>query len=286
MPKHRICYLSLVGVAVIICCACCKKEQVIDGSKAGFLVDRSSGDLVLTISELEELGMAEPVSLSDIAAKMNSQQRALITGIDIINGGKIADLKGLGLFPNLRNLYIEGSLLIDMKSVENNKLEILSLQNGRLSSLDGIEAMKDLVGLNISGNPIRHLKGVSELARLRFVDISKTGITSLDDEDMPISLETIYYRDSSLTSIAAFQRAFRTLKEFDIEALKTIASLYQISMHGLLINLSLADREGIDNALAACKGAGELVSWIASMKDQIAEGERRVKENADDGPVL
>jgi hypothetical protein len=78
----------------------------------------------------------------------------------------------------------------------------------------------------------------------------------------------------------------RTLKEFDIEALKTIASLYQISMHGLLISLSLADREGIDNALAACKGAGELVSWIASMKDQIAEGERRAKDNADDGSIL
>jgi Leucine-rich repeat (LRR) protein len=238
MPKHRICYLSLVGVAVIICCACCKKEQVIDGSKAGFLADRSSGDLVLTISELEELGMAEPVSLSDIAAKMNSQQRALITGIDIINGGKIADLKGLGLFPNLRNLYIEGSLLIDMKSVENNKLEILSLQNGRLSSLDGIEAMKDLVGLNISGNPIRHLKGVSELARLRFVDISKTGITSLDDEDMPISLETIYYRDSSLTSIAAFQRAFRTLKEFDVTH-NNIATLDDVTDWGGLKYLNV-----------------------------------------------
>lgn len=216
MQKKRINYLFLFVVAAIVCCACSKEEKVIDGSKAGFLNDRSSGDLVLSISELEVLGMAEPVSLSEIAAKMNSQQRALITGIEIINGGKIADLKGLRSFPNLRNLYIEGSLLIDLKSIETNKLEILSLQNGRLSSLDGIKAMKNLVGLNISGNPIRHLKGINELARLRYVDISKTGITSLDDEDMPTSLETIYYRDSSLTSIAAFQRAFRTLNELDV----------------------------------------------------------------------
>lgn len=215
MRQHLNQTSLIIVIVLIMCCACSKKEEVADAQGNRIASYQLGRKARITLSELEGFGLAAPSSITAIAEKLNLQQRELIVGIDIKKGENITDLLGLRLFPNLRNLYIEGSSVPDLRKADKNKLEVLSLVNGHLDSLDGIEAFEALVGLNINGNPIRTLNGIYNLKHLRYMDLSKTNITFVGASDLPASLETIYYRDSSLRSIRGFQESFITVTEFD-----------------------------------------------------------------------
>ena len=131
------------------------------------------------------------------------------------SGNKIVDAKALGKLTNLLALDISSNELVSLPeeqleylqvaNIANNKLEnpgfaggapsllTLNASNNALSSLEGgLQSSTELVTLNISGNStLSSLEGIGALPKLKTLDASACGLTSLGGlTDVP-SLETL-----------------------------------------------------------------------------------------------
>lgn len=147
-------------------------------------------------------------------ANLNNIERL---GIDAKNNGGEDWFLGL---QNLKELYCMSYPDRDLvRLVSRDKLEVLSVSQGKLRSLDGIETMKHLHTLDLYGmRSLTSIRGIENLKALRKVEL---GSCRKIDSLIPL-LQNIYVEDIQLENTTNI----RSLRDFkDIDRLKRLVLL-------------------------------------------------------------
>jgi Leucine-rich repeat (LRR) protein len=187
---------------------------------------------------LKKWGMEYPVSLYEIAQKIGVDNCSAVIGIEILHGENIHDFHGLEAFSHLKVLHIEKSKIESLITKEKNNLEVLSIIDGRLKTLDGVGCFENLISLSLNGNPLVEIKGIQVLSRLHELNVSRTNIGSFADVVFPSGLELITMRENNLKSLFAVKNSFLTIKELDV-SINKISSLDDVDNWGSLKQLDL-----------------------------------------------
>ncbi len=145
--------------------------------KALYLSDNPLTDIsvVTRLSSLEQLNiMNTAVTEIDLLAESRLQELNCI-------GTRVTDYSCIASMPDLRRLNISQANEADIALINTlTQLEILTLYDSRLSSLNEISGLKRLFSLDISAcYPIDGLEAVSNFPNLDYLCISNTDITDL-----------------------------------------------------------------------------------------------------------
>ncbi len=108
---------------------------------------------------------------------LSEQEQNAVTAIDVYKKD-IRDLKGIGYFPNLKELACDENRLTSLDLSKNTKLESLICNDNCLTSLD-LSKLALLKNLECSYNPLKKLD-VSKNLTLRYLFCAHNKLTSLD----------------------------------------------------------------------------------------------------------
>lgn len=154
------------------------------------------------VADLTELGVLERLETLDVSW----------TGV--------GSLAGLQRQPRLRELDISETSIRDLDGIERlDSLQELSANQTEITDLEKLRPLRQLKGLHIDGNSaLTSLSGVEALRELRTLDVRNTAVASLE----PVrGLENLYSLDISGTKISALEAltGLRRLRKLDISYL-------------------------------------------------------------------
>ena len=131
----------------------------------------------------------------------SEEERNDITSISLSNGyneQKVASLKGIEYFPNLKSLSCIDNELTSLDVSKNEKLETLYCDTNQLSSLD-VSQNVALEYLSCDNNQLSSLD-VSQNPALKWLDCGQNSLASLDVRKNK-KLKTLYCDENNLTGL-------------------------------------------------------------------------------------
>lgn len=138
---------------------------------------------------------------------------------------------------DLEELKLQNLGIKNLKFLRGNRVQKFSIEQNPLYSLSGIQVLRDLTSLNVSGTPLKDFSPVSrfQLEELIAVGINSSVIFGLDK--VSSSLEALDLRNSVITS-NDFLNRFQALK-----SLKLTGEMGKVDLSGLsqLKTLELKD---------------------------------------------
>ncbi|CAL6093244.1 leucine-rich_repeat domain-containing protein [Hexamita inflata] len=101
-------------------------------------------------------------------------------------------LSGIKQMKQLSTLSLQNSWILNIDEVYGLNLHTLDIYNIRISSIDGLERMKQLKALYLRNNPLgQQLKILQNLTKLQKLDISGTLTTNISGIDVLIELKEL-----------------------------------------------------------------------------------------------
>ena len=167
---------------------------------------------------------------------------------------QLVDIDGAALAPltNLRALILYNNRIASLKGVARlgQSLQTLQCQGNALTSLAGVEHLRKLTSLNVSGNPLGDCKLVGRCTSLTRLDVSRCGLRKLEGFATLHALEELNAGGNALTEISSIAKCAK-LQELDVSynhltstALKDLKALGRLDVLNLEGN-ALADLDSM-----------------------------------------
>lgn len=118
--------------------------------------------------------------------------------LSTLNHGVISDLKGIEGFINLKKLVVTQHDLEEIDLNANTLLDTLYLGGNKLTSID-VSSNTNLILLDAQGNNLTSITGLSNLTKLKNLDLSWNYIEELNIQNE--SLEVLHARDNELKTL-------------------------------------------------------------------------------------
>ena len=153
--------------------------------------------------------------------KLTKNHLKSVLSLDLSNRN-LTSLQGIEYFTNLQELNLSGNALVDsspleklqslvtlnvgfnqFESVQFNlpKLEVLNIEENRLSSIEFVRSLESLVALNIRGNRVADLSPLEKSNQLHSLNIRGNQVKNLDVLKGKDQLMNLNARDNQLTSV-------------------------------------------------------------------------------------
>ena len=167
---------------------------------------------------------------------------------------QLVDIDGAALAPltNLCALILYNNRIASLKGVARLGQSLLTLQcqHNVLTSLAGVEHLRKLTSLNVSGNPLGDCKLVGRCTSLVRLDVSRCGLRKLEGFATLHALEELNAGGNALTEISSIAKCAK-LQELDVSynaltstALKDLKALGRLDVLNLEGN-ALADLDSM-----------------------------------------
>ena len=183
------------------------------------------------IDNLREFGISSNL-VTDLSPLAGHVSMAQLT----IGGQGITDLAPLAGMTRITNLSISDTNASDFTPLAGMpEVMYLSLQdNGRLQDVGPLAGMAELTTLTVAGSPrLTSVAPLASLTKVRHLDLSENGLTSLDGLENLAWLESLTARRNDIVSLSALRRLSEldrvTLQGNAIESLEPLASLTSLT---------------------------------------------------------
>lgn len=177
-----------------------------------------------------------------------------VKGVEINDYGSVETLEDLAHMPNLDTVILCNQNISDISPLKDSDIRYLSLHGNEIEDVSVLESCKELVGLDVSSNPIKSLSPVSSLYRLSDLNAGATDIETLDDIAEIDNLSRLEIHDCvHLKDMSALKDmeglTFLSLRPVGSEAFECIRGLKSM-MHLYIWNagdfVSVSQLEGMD----------------------------------------
>lgn len=153
--------------------------------------------------------------------KLTKNHLKSVLTLDLSNRN-LTSLKGIEYFTNLQELNLSRNALVDSRPLEKLQslvtlnigfnqfeliefthphLEVLNIEENRLSSIEFVRSLESLVALDIRGNRVADLSPLENSNELHSLNIRDNHVKSLDELHNKHQLMNLNARDNQLTSI-------------------------------------------------------------------------------------
>ena len=224
-------------------------EEINEGRVTRVLLRDATGCENLASATVADLHNADVAAIEpgDLDATPN------LVSLDL-SFNQLVDIDGAALAPltNLRALILYNNRIASLKGVARlgQSLQTLQCQSNVLTSLAGVEHLRKLTSLNVSGNPLGDCKLVGRCTSLVRLDVSRCGLRKLEGFATLHALEELNAGGNALTEISSIAKCAK-LQELDVSynhltstALKDLKALGRLDVLNLEGN-ALADLDSM-----------------------------------------
>ena len=224
-------------------------EEINEGRVTRVLLRDATGCENLASATVADLHNADVAAIEpgDLDATPN------LVSLDL-SFNQLVDIDGAALAPltNLRALILYNNRIASLKGVARlgQSLQTLQCQSNALTSLAGVEHLRKLTSLNVSGNPLGDCKLVGRCTSLVRLDVSRCGLRKLEGFATLHALEELNAGGNALTEISSIAKCAK-LQELDVSynhltstALKDLKALGRLDVLNLEGN-ALADLDSM-----------------------------------------
>ncbi|CAL6088925.1 CotH_kinase family protein [Hexamita inflata] len=139
-----------------------------------------------------------PPNASPYEIKMIQKYKSKIfkNSLRIYNDPELEDIKFVDVF-NIHTLYVQQCFNVKLNSTPQN-ITTLQIYACRLSNLEGIQQMKQLVSLSLNQNNIKDISQLGTMQQLMHLDLDKNFIEDLDALKTLVNLKTLSIRQNNI----------------------------------------------------------------------------------------
>ena len=215
-----------------------ENEEINEGRVTRVLLRDATGCENLASATVADLHNADVAAIEpgDLDATPN------LVSLDL-SFNQLVDIDGAALAPltNLRALILYNNRIASLKGVARlgQSLQTLQCQSNALTSLAGVEHLRKLTSLNVSGNPLGDCKLVGRCTSLTRLDVSRCGLRKLEGFATLHALEELNAGGNALTEISSIAKCAK-LQELDVSynhltstALKDLKALGRLDVLNL-----------------------------------------------------
>ena len=213
-------------------------EEINEGRVTRALLRDATGCENLASATVADLHNADVAAIEpgDLDATPN------LVSLDL-SFNQLVDIDGAALAPltNLRALILYNNRIASLKGVARlgQSLQTLQCQSNSLTSLAGVEHLRKLTSLNVTGNPLGDCKLVGRCTSLVRLDVSRCGLRKLEGFATLHALEELNAGGNALTEISSIAKCAK-LQELDVSynhltstALKDLKALGRLDVLNL-----------------------------------------------------
>lgn len=139
---------------------------------------------------------------------LNGNRYEIIADNLDLNRQRITNISPLSILINLRILYLGYNYqLFDISPLSRlNNLELLALNNTRVSNIDSLSGLTMLRNLDLSSTKITNISSLSGLINLISLDLSETEIVNINPLSRLVNLINLHLSDTKITNVNALSR--------------------------------------------------------------------------------